>query len=277
MATETDPAENKNKDLHTDLNKFENEFADRAGSPGFYKASEKMDKAEKEKSASPGSLAAAEGQSEEADSSGTQNSIPYNSSKKKKKAKVSFKMTKKKAIAGAGTGGIIGIIIAFFILLTPLKILSLVTDLSSHFFAGSNNAVQSETQSLFSNYIKQIMPSYRLNSCGTTLDRSCKVTIKGSDPISNLYRTWHEAGLENTIAEKYGIEFKYDKATNTYYLKAPGADDTSEGDPISGTVNSDGSADFSKLDAEFQRSDRTEVRATINQALSNETKWKEVL
>jgi lysophospholipase L1-like esterase len=203
----------------------------------------------------------------------------YTGSGKSGSTKANFKLSKaasnKKLIAGGGIGaGIVTIAIVGFFSAASLKIESIVNDLQGHFFSTSENAVDGEESNLLSGYFKAIMPSYKKGSCGTTLDKDCSVNILGTNPVDNLYRAWSQAKLENTLAEKYGIEFKYDSASNTYYLKAPGTTDTAEGDKIA--TAADGSPDLTSIESEFSRSDRTELRSTVDTALKNETAWKQV-
>ncbi|HSX36567.1 MAG TPA: M23 family metallopeptidase [Patescibacteria group bacterium] len=175
---------------------------------------------------------------------------------------------KKKALAGGGiAGAIIGFIAIIFFMLIPLKIEHIVQNLQNRFFATSENAVQGETQKMFTLYIERhVLPGYQ-GKCGTTIDSRCSaVGLNGTNPVSNLYKSWANAKLENKLATKYGIEFKYDKATGNWYLKAPGTN--GNGDNIG--PNGEG------LDKEFQKANRASMRSAWRDAMQNETKWKQM-
>lgn len=176
---------------------------------------------------------------------------------------------KKKALIGGGAGGtIIGLMVAAFLLLIPLKIETMVNNLQSRFFATSENATQSETQSLFESYmITRVLPSYK--SCGTTVSRHCTVRNFGTNPISSLYRAWSQARLENTLADKYGIEFKYYSKGNSWHLKAPGL--TSAGEDI----GADGSGLGRLLTSRSEF--RSALSIALDDALEKETKFTQVM
>ncbi|NBW29619.1 hypothetical protein EBR37_04525, partial [bacterium] len=124
-----------------------------------------------------------------------------------------LKSRRSKIIGGAGLGGgIVGIIIAAFMALIPLKIEHIISNLQNRFMSTSNNAISKEMDSLFSRYITQrVLPSY--TKCGSTISKSCSARIVGNknNPISNLFDSWGNARLENRLASKYGIEFQYIK------------------------------------------------------------------
>jgi murein DD-endopeptidase MepM/ murein hydrolase activator NlpD len=168
---------------------------------------------------------------------------------------------------GAGIGGgLAGIALMLFFLLIPLKIEHIVNNLESHFFSSSNSAIGQETQNMFERYmVRNVLPSYK--NCGTTIDKNCAARVVGNGPVSHLYRTWANARIENKLATNYGIEFKYRAASKTWYLKAPGSN--AAGDNIG--------PDGTGLGSDFQRSDRAGMRAAINDALQNETRWKNVV
>lgn len=157
---------------------------------------------------------------------------------------------------------------ALFLLLIPLKIENMVSNLEHHFFSTSENAVQKETEKGLEGYItKRVIPGYR--RCGDTISKGCSaLVVSGSNnPVTNLYNSWSNARLENKLATQYGIEFKYDRTGKTWRLKAPGTG--ADGD----NIKSDGSG----LDGEFRRADRTAMRSAIGDAMQNETRWKKVM
>lgn len=174
---------------------------------------------------------------------------------------------RKLLIGGGSVGGILGIFIALFLTLVPLKIEHIVSNLQSRFFATSQDAVQSETQKLFERYvITRVLPGYK--KCGTTIKKGCTAVVSGSNPVSSLYKTWSQAKLENTLAEKYGIEFQA-KANGHWVLKAPGLAAAGE------DIGTDGSGLESKLVS--RAGVRTSVASALDDALSKETKFTQVM
>lgn len=173
---------------------------------------------------------------------------------------------RKLLIGGGGAAGLAGIALAIFFLLIPLKIEHIVTNLQSRFYSSSENAVGNETQTLLERYMtSKVLPSYK--SCGTTVSKNCTPSQFGDGPVENLYRTWSNARLENKLADKYGIEFKYDKASKNWFLKAPGTS------PNGDNIGPDGSG----INSDFQRADRAGMRTAMGNALEGETRWKNVM
>lgn len=181
-------------------------------------------------------------------------------------------------IGGAAAGFVTLLIVGFFILL-PFKILHIVNNLQNRFFATSENAVQRETDVLFSDYVrKHVLPG--LNTCkGSTIDKSCTPkAIQGDSMISNLYKGWRTAGLENKMAGKYGLEFK--KVGTNFYIKTPelAGDGVSLGDETTGFMKSGETLDdFIANDGRFQKVGRAQLRQNYRNSLQNETKWKQVM
>jgi hypothetical protein len=180
----------------------------------------------------------------------------------------SAKKNRKKALLGGGTGaGIVGLLVAGFLMLIPLKIEHIVDNLQNKFFGTSNSAVEEETQNLFKNYIEQkVLPAYK--SCGTTRSKDCTPKNFGDGPVGNLYKTWSNARLENKLADDYGIEFKFDTTSNSWKLKTS-----------SNSTGIDIGADGGGLDQEFNSrgAARSAITASLDDALQNETKWKSVM
>jgi hypothetical protein len=166
---------------------------------------------------------------------------------------------------GAG-GGLLAIVISIFFLLVPLKIEHIVTNLQSHFFSSSESAVDKQTDRLLGNYItSKVLPAYK--SCGTTVSKNCTPSNFGDNPVGRLYKSWSNARLENKLAENYGIEFKYNGTSNEWYLRAPGSA------PGGDSIGPDGS----KLESDFNRADRAQMRSAIKNAMQDETRWKQVM
>jgi hypothetical protein len=178
-----------------------------------------------------------------------------------------LKQNRKKTMIGGGAiAGLITVIVAGFMLLIPLKIEHVVTNLQHRFGASSEEAVNEQTQNLLQRYLSnKVLPAYK--DCGSTISKKCTPTNFGNNPVGNLYRSWANAKIENDLAEKYGIELKYDKHSNTWYLKAPGTD--AKGDNIG--------PNGENLDREFHRADRSTVRQAFRNAMEQETRWKQIM
>jgi hypothetical protein len=185
------------------------------------------------------------------------------------------------AIGGGGLTGVIGLILILSLGLAGLKIESIVSNLESHFFSTSNNAVENETNNAFKEYLaKYVGPAMR--KCKVArIDRSCNVNgISGTNPVSNLYKSWSQAKLEDTMAEKYGIELAYNSNENggTWHLLTPGDDSTAAGADNIISDGNDAIPDDStggKLDTVMTK--RSDVRQAVNGALENETGWKKIM
>jgi lysophospholipase L1-like esterase len=185
------------------------------------------------------------------------------------------KNSKTVALVGGGVMGVVTLVLVGLFALIPLKIESLITDITSHFMASTDNAIQNESDTMLRQYFsKYVGPAVKI--CGSTINKDCRVTVTGgSNPVTSLYRTFSQNKLELTLADKYGIELSYVKHQNggTYYLKAPGTTNaTAEGDAISVGNGSQG-IDSSLLGNEMSRN---EVRTAVNDALSSESHWPAV-
>jgi len=193
-----------------------------------------------------------------------------------------LKSRRSKIIGGLGLGGGIGgLIIAAFMALIPLKIEHIISNLENRFMSTSNNAISKETDSLFSRYITQrVLPSYK--KCGSTISKSCSVKIFGNkdNPISNLFDSWGNARLENRLASKYGIEFQYiKKGVNAHTWKIT---TKNTGLSIGGNcttlceIGENGEGLKQIIESSSKSDIRQAIKATLDDALSNETKWKKV-
>lgn len=180
---------------------------------------------------------------------------------------------------GGAAALIAGVSIAIFLALLPLKILHIVNNLQSHFFATSENAVQKETDVMFSDYIKNyVLPGLNTCKAGSTIDRSCTPReIQGNTLVSKLYSGWRTARLENNLANKYGLEFRR-TTDGSYYIKAPGL--TGNGVNINGFIGTGAGEtldDFIASNPAFQKVSRSEVRQAVRSAFEGETRYKKVM
>lgn len=189
------------------------------------------------------------------------------------------KKNRGKLVLGGATASFLTLLIVGFFALLPFKILHIVNNLQSRFFASSENAVQNETDVLFSDYLRRhVMPG--LNTCrGSTIDMKCTPKdIAGNSIVSKLYGGWKTGRLENKLAEKYGLEFK--SVNGNFYIKTRGmtGDGVSLGDEKSGFMTSNQTLDdFMAKDSRFQKVSRSQLRQSYKDALANETKWKQVM
>ncbi len=170
---------------------------------------------------------------------------------------------RRRAIFGAGIGGgIIGIIIFGFVSLLPLKIIGIVESLHSRFFSSEENAVQKETNNLVSGLFK-----INAKQCqGSVVRTGCTPPYMNGtgSPISNLYKVWHNNKLESSLRDTYGIELKYNTVSRQYFLRAPG-------------LSSPAAVDIASPENIFTQVNRTQVRQAVDDAISKESKWKQVI
>ncbi len=193
-----------------------------------------------------------------------------------------LKSRRSKIIGGAGLGGgIVGIIIAAFMALIPLKIEHIISNLQNRFMSTSNNAISKETDSLFSRYITQrVLPSY--TKCGSTISKSCSARIVGNknNPVSNLFDSWGNARLENRLASKYGIEFQYIKKganAHTWKISTNNTGLSTGGKCTTLCEIGEYGAGLKQIMESSSKSDiRQAIKASLDDALSKETKWKQV-
>jgi hypothetical protein len=179
---------------------------------------------------------------------------------------------KNTVIGGAATAVIIAAMFIFLAAL-PLKILHIVSNLQNRFYATSENAVQLETEHLFSQYIKSA-----LKNCKGTIDKNCNPIPASTNPVTRLYKGWQNAKLENRLSTKYGIEFGY--SHGNYLMKAPGL--TPPGLNINEFINNNSGESLDDFiarstSADFTKVSRAEIRAAVRDSLSIETRWKQVM
>jgi hypothetical protein len=186
-----------------------------------------------------------------------------------------------KALIGLGVGGgFIGLIISIFLALIPLKIEHIVNNLEDRFLAGSSSAVEDETQHLFSGYIGEVITNWpHTSSCTDTLtDSGCIHIFTEGNPVSNLYHTWAQAGLEEKMAKDYGIEFKYNKESSSYYIKL--SDETDAFAQANNKIpprDLTGDVDMFDDTSAFTPSTRNEIRNQVRMGIKDETLFNRVM
>jgi hypothetical protein len=180
---------------------------------------------------------------------------------------------KRVAVAAVLVGGAAAAGIAIFLALLPLKILHIVNNLQSHFYESSTNAVQSETDSLVSHYVKKYVLCPNFVTQGNV---GCKIFCT-SNPVSCLYQSWRNNKFEDQLEKKYGLKFGYNQSTRHYYMKAPGL--PKDGISIDEFVNNKNETLDQFLDKtpQLQKATRSEIRLAVKTATQNETRWDKTM
>src|SRR3989344_3389226 len=169
--------------------------------------------------------------------------------------------TRRNVIMGSAAAVVIALIIGFMFIL-PLKIMHIVTNLQSHFFSTAENAVEKQTDRLFSKYVqKNLLPSLSGTCRSTRVSKSCIAPISGTSPIAKLWDGWRQGNLEGKIAAKYDLEFL--KQGDRYYLKTSGL--PGNGLDISGFATGDKDLN------DFIPASRQEIRRAVRNAVKNES------
>lgn len=192
-------------------------------------------------------------------------------------ARVRRKFTRRRVAFGSAFGifGFGGAAV-LFLMLIPLKVENLVQNVENRYFATSENAVGTETDNLFKGWIKTNLAStLQKGRCAhegrVIVSKDCTVHVAGNgkDPITNLYKTWSNAHLEDKLSSQYGIELRYDPGgKGTFYLKAPGI--SGNGDVVGDGIKGIDSHAFAAVD-------RGTVRQSFLDAEKGMTLWEKVM
>ncbi len=187
------------------------------------------------------------------------------------------KNRRKIGIIGSLTAASAGLLIAGFLALLPLKVLHVVQNLENHFYSTVHDATQRETDKLFSDYLKKyVLPARRL--CAGKVSKDCNAVPLTQNPVTRLFHGWQDARLEEKLATKFGLEFKWEPGRG-YYMKAPalsakGVDLREFADSPDMTldefIQKNGNPEFTKVT-------RQEIRAYVKDSVAGETRWKRVL
>ncbi len=167
--------------------------------------------------------------------------------------------TKKKwAIAGAIGGGSIIASVLIFIALLPLKIEHMISNIDQYFGAQTAQAIDTETEELFSAYItRQVLPGIQNGRCRSTAEPGCVGAVSGSGPVSLLFTAWKDGRLEQKMATKYGIIVGSKGNGNALFLNVEGHD-----------YNMKSGDDIFKLSG-TKEADRKAIRAAVKNALKD--------
>ncbi|MEX1059297.1 MAG: hypothetical protein WEC17_02610, partial [Candidatus Saccharimonadales bacterium] len=169
---------------------------------------------------------------------------------------------RKAAIFGGMAAAIIAAIIAAFLFLIPLKILHIVNNLQARFYATAENAVEKETEKLFSGYVLGKM----LAGCKSDIiDQNCN-PYNGTTLVTRLYRGWSDGRLEEKLRKQSGLEIK--KVGGRYYMRFNPTDqidltDLTKNKTISQIIDARG--DWTEVK-------KNQVRGTFKSALETTTR-----
>lgn len=206
----------------------------------------------------------------EAEPSDIDKDLNYNPSKKSGlKRGLKGLASKRAKIALAGIIVSVVMSVLAFIGLLPLKLVHMAENLQDRFFSMGQSAVEERGERIMSRYLrKHVLPSLGKDCPSTKVSRSCVAAIPGDTPAARMFRGWKDARLENTLAEKYGIEFYKDadgpKMRTTTIPKGVDISDFANGevgDNLFESKNLKG---------------RAEIRRAFNASFEDESKLKKI-
>ncbi|MEI6755695.1 MAG: M15 family metallopeptidase, partial [bacterium] len=183
-----------------------------------------------------------------------------------KKAAALISGNKKKVAAGGGiVAAIVSLILALFFVLLHLKIDHMVKTLENKYFSPSNSAMQKMNEKIFKQYVKEKVFKDYADCKGGSINKNCKrsAIANGTNPVTNTYRAWTEARIENQLADR-GIVIE--KRGNNWFIKTPT-------DSKNGVNLGTGTDDFDK---NWDKANRGIIRSQVNDSLDKETRWKKV-
>lgn len=123
-------------------------------------------------------------------------------------------------LAGSAVSAIVSLMVALFTFI-PFKIEHIIQNIQDHFSAGPKNALRLASKVIFNEYIKEyVIPAY--GSCGTTIDRNCRVSIPlSTNPAKALYHNFANDRMEQKLAGKpYYIEFSKNRLSGHWHIKS---------------------------------------------------------
>ncbi|HEX5395329.1 MAG TPA: hypothetical protein VFW52_03210 [Candidatus Saccharimonadales bacterium] len=194
-----------------------------------------------------------------------------------------LKTRKRKAALGAGIVAVlIAAAVAVFISLIPLKILHIMNNLQSKFYASAENAMDKETDRLFSNYIKGKIKYWKQGNCRGNgwIDAACNPYSARNSLVKKLYYGWSDGKLEDKLKNDYGMQFARRDGDTKVYLEISQGDsgklflDVSENGFLNGPDTID---DLMRNNSNWSPATRNQVRQYVRHSFQDETRYKQVM
>jgi hypothetical protein len=181
------------------------------------------------------------------------------------------KFSRKRIAIGAGIAGLVGGgLVSIFLILMPLKIQHLFSNVEQRFYGLATNAIEARAETILSRYMtKYTFKSLSNLTCGTMISKDCNMAYDpGKGYVSNLYQNWHNVRIEEKLFKNHGIEIKYNTNGNGRFTII-----TRNGLTLDG-IDGD-NFDLSSL--RRQSVGANNVVREINRALEGETFWKKLM
>lgn len=192
----------------------------------------------------------------------------YGGLKRYTKKFLNRKNGKRAGIAAGVGGGIAGIAVGGLMMLGPLKLVHVMTNLRNEFFAASDVAGGRMNENLLQDYIiRKVIPGMRGGCTSTLRDRSCAIVGDSDNMVTMLYQGWRDKNLEGKLARNYGVEIV--RRSNNFYLRAPGLNEDLDLGTYNDTTRKLNGDPYAKLS-------RTEVRRIMKTAFEGETLSKRI-
>jgi hypothetical protein len=194
-----------------------------------------------------------------------------------------LKTRKRKAALGAGiVAALIAAVVAIFISLIPLKILHIMNNLQSKFYASAENAMDKETDRLFSGYMRGKIKYWGKGNCRTNgwIDSSCNPYSTRDSLVKKLYYGWSDGKLEDKLKNDYGMQFARRDGDTKVYLEISQINsgkislDVTNSDFLNGSETLD---DLMSKNDSWSPATRQQVRQYVRHSLQEETRYKQVM
>lgn len=154
-----------------------------------------------------------------------------------------FKKHRKGSIAGVAIGVGMGGALFGFSALQPLKVVSIVNQLTG-FYGAPGSIISRESDKLVSRYFSRyVLPGLAgaRPRCHTTASPGCVGNIVGKGPVARLFQSWKQAQIETSLAKR-GVVFM--REGNSVYMYVNGERALGD-DVIKAVIN--GKADLFKF------------------------------
>ncbi len=119
--------------------------------------------------------------------------------------------TRKRVLYGGGAGIAVGGAIGLFMFFLPgLRLEGYLSRINDRAFGYAESAVERRMGVLLERYITtRVFAS--LDACGTHVTKNCSAAYTDAGMATSLFNKWRDAGLEETLLEKYGIEITHNE------------------------------------------------------------------